>query len=94
VNTVDDTIAQRVAALGLDPRGYPVEPGADEYDAAGEDEFALPTRWVPWGADAAELTGDPEDEGQTVLDHLGNLAEAQGMDLVEYLGLDDDPDCE
>lgn len=89
------TIEEEVAALGLDRRGYRVVPGADEYEAAGEDEFALPDRWVPWGADAAGLTGDPEDAGRTVLDHLTDLAGAHGMGLVEYLaGQDEDQEDE
>lgn len=90
------TIGEQVAALGLDPRGYRVVPDAQDYADAGEDEFALDDRWVPWDADAEVLTGDPEDAGRTVLDHLSDLAGAHGMDLTEYLaeqGGDDEDDA-
>lgn len=87
-----ETIAQRVAELGLDPRGHRVAAGLREYEAEGEDEFVLPDRWIPWAADASELTGDPQDEGQSVLDHLVDLAGAQGMGLLEYLDDDNEPE--
>lgn len=90
---MNEAIARQAAVLGLDPRGYRVVPDADDYAAAGEDEFALPDEWVPWDAPASRLTGDPGDD-QPVLDYLTDQAGAQGMYLTEYLGLDDDPDCE
>jgi hypothetical protein len=99
VSTREEQPVNEVAELGLDPRGHHVTPGTKEYAEADEDEFALPDRWVPWDADAAELTGDQEDEGQTVLGYLSNLAEAEDMSLVDFLALkepddEDDPGFE
>jgi hypothetical protein len=84
----DDATAQAVA-LGLDPRGYPVQLTDLDYDDACE---GAPTEvYVGWGDPASALPGEDGDEetggdpDYTVLDFFSDQAGAEGVDLVEYL---------